>query len=266
MKKIYIISILLSVVLSCATSEKMGNDGEISFSIISNTYPESPYKEPSEDYFNLINAVNNSATQFTFHMGNLINAGIIQKTLRDSDVIKQIKDQKKYLSKLSSVVHICRGEMDSYKNNEIFNKLFVSQLYYSFNCGAYHIIVIDTNEENNKMSLKQLIWLESDLKKSSIYRNKILFMRDSIVKPNGWQHRDLIVHSQAIKLKSICKQYGIQTVISASSNDIFDETIDEIRYLNLPTAPLSQRTGKREFNYHIVSINDNHITIKNMRL
>lgn len=252
---------------SCSSNQITGQGGSLHIAIIADTYPESPYLKPDEKISDLVKSINNSPAQFTFHMGNIIYAGDAVNALTDNDIEKQIFDQKRYFNNLTSILHIVQGDKDNNVDNRIFNKYFNNSGYYSFNCGDIHFIILDSNEDSGKISLKQMIWLEEDLQQFKFYPGKYVFIRDNTVKPEDWKYKKMKTHSQSAKLNSIFQNNSVTGVFSASGDDYFKMKFNNVIYINSPVSPIHSRTRRNEFDYHLIKLNSKgELEIKNMRL
>lgn len=99
----------------------------------------------------------------------------------------------KLLTKLKCPVYYVAGNHDlrNISEDELIKLFKLSSLYYSFNSGSFHFIVLfskATKEENILITDEQKIWLENDLAKTS--KRCIVFVHhglaDQNLKGNPW--------------------------------------------------------------------------------
>jgi len=136
---------------------------------------------------NFIEEINNNIKpEFVVVLGDLIED---ENEINDK---KNIKYVVKLLKKLKYPVYYVTGNHDSQNisENEL-TRIFNNQLYYSFDVGNYHIIVLFTKSKFNKntrVSKEQISWLKEDLDKTN--KKTIVFSHHSLaaqnLKGNPW--------------------------------------------------------------------------------
>ncbi|HPI14479.1 MAG TPA: metallophosphoesterase [Spirochaetota bacterium] len=138
---------------------------DISFALIGNTLPESPFGSMSPRVPEAIARLNADNPVFTVHLGNIVYGGRQWMGIKEDDVTRQYREFRALRRTIRSIVYTVRGEMDGYNDSSDLYRRYTGRApYYSFNYGNVHCVVIDTcDPEPGSMGLRQRAWLESDL-------------------------------------------------------------------------------------------------------
>ncbi|MBN1501770.1 MAG: hypothetical protein JW982_16550 [Spirochaetes bacterium] len=266
-KTVFIVAILLMPAFCATSPEPVPED--ISFALIANTLPPTPYSEPDEKYAKLISDVNNSGVSFTIHMGNMIFSGPAEKTLNDLDIKKQIESQKKYTSALFSRFFHVTGEYDIYHKNHQLLEQELGPDYYSFNYGNTHFIVLNSNDTRvNFISRNQFSWLRTDFKNNHKFARFIIFLNHIPKLPPDDRHfRGLQTLNQNSELLNILEQHGRSDVIISNYGSLYFEFSDgNTTFINAPVSNLSDYTRKSENDFYIVSAEAGKIKVEGRRI
>lgn len=195
------------------------DDGDKSFSFLYLTDMQTNSNEYKNAIYTAASAINrNKNAEFLLNTGDFVNTpsyfeeweGIIK-----SDVFGNITNVA------------AQGNHDydgNYLGNSVFKQHFYfdidkninteNGLYYSFNYGNTHFVVLDTNDYAwSELSGEQITWLENDLKKSQDYDFRIIAMHRGAYTsgPHLYEYNDILPLTE--QLTPIFAKYNVDLVL-----------------------------------------------------
>ena len=155
----------IAVLTACATPQP-GPMPEITFAVMGNTSPASPFTGTAEKLEDVYRALNKDNPLFVIHTGDIIQGGTAQMGITMKDVERQYGDFVMQKKVLRPIFHVLAGERDMYNGSlALFARYTGERLYYSFNCGNIHFILLHILGRDHRLSPEQMAWLRSDLER-----------------------------------------------------------------------------------------------------
>ncbi|HOT45731.1 MAG TPA: metallophosphoesterase [Spirochaetota bacterium] len=216
----------LLVAAGCAApQQKPGH--EIKFVVLGNTSPASPFTGYAEKLEFVFQAINQENPMMVIHTGNIIQGGTEWMGVTRNDIDRQYETflgQKKLLRPL---IHILAGEKDLYNNSlELFTRYTGERLYYSFNYGNIHFILLHVLSRDHRIDRDQIKWLKRDLETNRYAAAIFVFTHYPVLSSpqSGIRHKD------GDELHRLFVQYPVKAVISGSVKNTYEYDKDGIRY------------------------------------
>ncbi|HEY1406482.1 MAG TPA: hypothetical protein VF857_07745 [Spirochaetota bacterium] len=264
MKKIiqYIFAFAI-LITGCAAPTPKGIESPLLFAVIGNTYPESPFKQPSPDIEKLINVLNRENPTFVIHEGNVIYAGFTPG-LRAVDATRQFSESADSFSNLKCSHHFVPGDFDTFGGlPDAFESFTGRKSYHTFIYGPVLCIILNTTDPRpGIISDTQIAWLEDTLRDSHS-ESIIVFSHHPFFPQKGY---DGALVAGSDRIAEILSKYAVRGVISGAGENFFRTERNGIEYINLGCVPLHKKEYGEQSRYYLISFFEDHLTITGKKL
>ncbi|OHD72427.1 MAG: hypothetical protein A2W19_13870 [Spirochaetes bacterium RBG_16_49_21] len=256
-------AILLFLLTHCAApSQRPASD--VKFIVIGNTSPASPFVGYAERLPAVLRDINHEHPVLVIHTGNIIHGGHEWMGITRKDVTRQFRNLIKQKKIFTSAIHILAGAGDQFNGSlELFEQYTGEKLFYSFNYGDSHFVLLHIIDEGRKMSPEQTRWLREDLE---IHKNSsaiFIFSHHPVISypQNGTRY------SGGEELHKLFIRYPVKAVISGDANNFYEYAKDNIRYIMAGCYGFNNRDWHWGFyQYYIGHYDGNRFTIKGVRV
>lgn len=242
-------ALIIFLSLTCAKNTRIPVKN-LRFAIIGNTYPESPFSGFNPELDILIAEINRANPVLLFHMGNIVYGGESWMGIKDIDLERQFKDFIFPMKKLLPLLYTVPGSRDSLDGKlDIYRKYTGRNNFYSFNYGAIHFVILDTQEGNEIINKAQMEWFEKDLEQYREAQAVIIFTHHPIIRVNEKE----IVNKAGEKLQGIFKFYPVKAVFAGNLESYYHVNSSGIEYHITGTQPLFDKSrSKNRVHYYII--------------
>ncbi|MFC1671342.1 metallophosphoesterase family protein [Spirochaetota bacterium] len=202
----------------------------IKFVVFGNTHAKSPFNGVSEILSKSVNNIYMENPAVVIHTGNMIYGGYSWNGIKKLDIHRQFKENLKIMSKISPVLYSVTGEKDLFNGSPLIYREFSKRnVYYSFNYGNLHFIVLFTHEKSgNGIDEKQLNWLKNDMEEYGDSKKILIFTHEPLVlrKKKKYSLKNESLHRLFLK-------YPVKAVFSGKGSDYYTYKKDGINYTSL---------------------------------
>jgi hypothetical protein len=219
-------SAVLAAIMGCSTPQEF-TGLEVSFAVMGNTSPASPFTGCAEKLEDVYRAINRDNPMLVIHTGDIIQGGTEAMGITVKDVERQYGDYLMQKKTLRPIFHLLAGEKDMYNGSlSLFTRYTGERLYYSFNYGSAHFILLHILNKDHRLSPDQNQWLRRDLER---YRDDdaiFIFSHYPIMAPpqSGLKFTD------GEELHRLFMKYPVKAVISGSTRNPYEFDRDGIKY------------------------------------
>lgn len=245
------------------SSKTVDRPDDISFVLLGNTRPESPFCAISPRLALAFDEINRENPIFAVHMGDIIYGGKAWTGIKENDITRQLREF--YSIKINPILYNVIGDMDLLNDSaEIVIKYTNRERHYSFNYGNLHFIALDTiDPEPGKISEKQIKWLSDDLESSKNFPAVFIFTHHPILLPkNVRQDEAGEICKNPDRLFAIFAKYPVKAVFSGHLLSYYIEKRNEILYITGGCGGFSKSDQYSNTNqYYIVRYNKGIIRI-----
>lgn len=249
--------------LSCSGLEPR-NPGELKFIIIGNTNPASPFTGHPEKLMYVIKSINQENAFLVIHTGNIIQGGTESVGITARDITRQFGAFARDRGALRAILHILAGEKDLYNGSlDMFNRYTGEKLFYSFNYGPVHFVLLNILNKKHSLSPEQVKWLKRDLED---HRNdSAIFIFSHF--PIQSSPQSGVKYLEGEELHDLFKEYPVKAAISGYSNNLNEFEKDGIRYINAGCFGYNYEEWHWNFNqYYIAHFDGTRLTVKGIRV
>lgn len=223
-----ILSLLASLLIAagCAAPQQKPGHG-IKFVVMGNTSPASPFTGYPEKLEFVFQTINQENPMMVMHTGNIIQGGSEWMGVTRKDIDRQYEKFIEQKKTLRPIIHILAGEKDLYNNSlDLFKKYSGERLYYSFNYGNIHFILLHVLSRDHRIDRDQMKWLKRDLETNRYAAAIFVFTHYPVLSSpqSGIRHKD------GDELHGLFVQYPVKAVISGSLKNTYEYDRDGIRY------------------------------------
>lgn len=214
------------IVAGCAVpQQKPGHS--MKFVVIGNTSPASPFTGYAEKLEYVFQTINHENPVLVMHTGNIIQGGTEWMGITRNDIDRQYEMFLQQKKALRPIIHILAGERDLYNNSlDLFTRNTGEKLYYSFNYGNIHFIILHLLGRDRRIDPAQMEWLKRDLRTSRDAAAIFVFTHY----PPLSSPQSGIRHSDGEELHRLFVQYPVKAVISGSVKNSYEYDRDGIHY------------------------------------
>lgn len=261
---IYIVLCFSSVLLSCGSIDTKKESANISFAIIGNTYCSTPYREPGCKLNPAFADINKDNPLFVIHAGDMICGGARWMGIKRKDVENQYVSLYSLISGLKPILYNVKGEMDLLGSSaEIYMKYSHRSLYYSFNYGKIHFIIMDTiDPEAGKISEKQIKWLEKDLQYNRDSEAIFIFTHHPLFIPREESDSaDIARCIEYEKLHKLFTGHPVKAVFSGHLQSYYRTSMDGILYVIAGCGGYNSKRHEGCYQYYKIDYTAGNINI-----
>jgi len=216
----------LLIAAGCAApQQKPGH--EIKFVVMGNTSPASPFTGHAEKLEFVYQTINQENPVMVIHTGIIIQGGNEWMGVTRKDIDRQYETFLEQKKVLRPIIHILAGEKDLYNNSlDLFTQYTGERLYYSFNYGNIHFILLHVLSRDHRIDRDQMKWLKRDLETNRYAAAIFVFTHYPVLSSpqSGIRHKD------GDELHKLFVQYPVKAVISGNLKNTYEYDRDGIRY------------------------------------
>lgn len=226
--------------------------------LFGSTCPESPFKGNNPLLGNLTAEINRENPHFAVHMGDIVFGGHDWMGIRESDLVRQLRDYREQTSCLRPPVFHVKGEMDMLAGKDSLYRTFTGRPpYYSFNYGNVHCVILDTSGGGpGKIGERQMRWLKDDLMRHGRRAAILVFAHHPLFAPDDGELSEGDRCADAQSLHALFRQFPVTAVFSGHLKKHSQSSRDGILYVIAGSEFTSSapRWGKveRKFTWHMV--------------
>lgn len=248
MKTYIYLFITLSLFISCTRSAVVAPQ-DIKFTVMSNTYSDSPYSYPNKFWQQTVEIINKINPVIAFHAGDIICGGRNWVGIKEKDVSAQYNSFYNIFSELKPILYTVKGDMDILNNSsEIYTEHTKKSVYYSFNYGTIHFITLDSTDPGpGLISKDQMKWLVKDLYKNKNAYAIFIFIHHPLFVPNQKEFEDNAFCKNTAELHNNFIKYNVKAVFSGHLPDFYRMNKDGIEYVTAGCSYNDKRYNKLYF-------------------
>ena len=261
------ISVLLAAVsiaaASCAAPHQKPAH-EVEFIVMGNTSPASPFTGRPEKLPFIFRSINQENPVLVIHTGNVVQGGSESVGIAADDVARQYGQFLQDKNILRPILHVLAGEKDLYNNSpELFKQYIAEKLFYSFNYGNAHIILLHILNSRHRLDSAQIKWLTQDLEKHR-YDAAIFVITNYPVMSSP---QSGIRYQGGDELHRLFVRYPVKAVISGSMKNMYEYEKDGIRYIMAGCFGFNNEDWYWSYNqYYIIRYDGARVTVKGVRV
>ncbi|OHD63940.1 MAG: hypothetical protein A2176_15030 [Spirochaetes bacterium RBG_13_51_14] len=223
-------AILIAVIIAAANCSAPRHlpANEVKFIVLGNTSPASPFTGYPEKLDYVLKSINQENPVLVIHTGNIVRGGNEWMGITREDVCRQYRNFLDQRKSLRPILHILAGDGDRYNGTpDLFRHYTGEDLFYSFNYGSIHFILLHLLNSNDRLSPDQMRWLERDLEAHRYDTAVFIFSHYPLpASPqSGNRSRD------GGDLHGLFLRYPVTAVISGSMKSLSEYEKDGIRYI-----------------------------------
>ena len=247
--------ISLCVCICCTRATIPTQNLTLTFAIIGNTAPESPFGPIHTDSAKLIDAINRENPPFVIHTGNMAYAGHVTG-LREIDVARQFSLYQNVFSRISPIMQYAPGDTDHLNGSfAFFEQMSGKPSIHTFNWGKIAFIVLNsTDPKAFHISSSQVKIIKEHLAENLHEPAIVIILHHPLFVPKQWQPYYPDTVSNAEELHRLFSNYPVKAVISGAGDNYFRIDRDEIAYINAGCLALYRREWGDQYRYYIIEI------------
>jgi len=186
-KRLYIIGILIliAIAVAFAVAQEQPSPSPFTFAVFGDNRPARPDSAPPDSYRTVLKKIDSLDPAFAVNTGDCIYGS--WNPLKAKEQYEQYVQVTK--ANLRAKVYLTLGNHEIAGNpvNQVFFGKELPGLYYSFDQGGDHFIVLDSYVigQASKITGDQLEWLKEDLRKSRAARHKFVFLHAPLYPVDG---------------------------------------------------------------------------------
>lgn len=264
--RINIAAILTAAIIaaaSCAEPQQKPAH-EIKFVIMGNTSPASPFTGFAEKLEFVYQTINQENPVMVIHTGNIIQGGAESMGITRKDIDRQYEIFLQQKKVLRPIIHILAGEKDLYNGSlALFREYIGKKLYYSFNYGNIHFIILHLLSKDHRIDGEQMKWLLRDLETNRYAAAIFVITHYPVLSSphSGMRHQD------GDELHRLFVQYPVKAVISGSVKNSYDYEKDGIRYAAAGCFGFNYEDWHWSYSqYYVATYDGARLTLKGVRV
>jgi hypothetical protein len=243
--------------IGCASTNDSVNTSVVQFSLIGNTYPESPFWPINPDYSKMISALIKNNPVFIIHTGNTVFSGATSN-LREIDITNQLNSHAIVFEKIKSMIRYVPGEYDVFAgSSETFGRRLPSKLHYSFSYGHYLFIVLDSS--TGSINREQTDWMREEIASYDQGFSVFVCTYYPLFAPKNMRIHTL---DNAADMHRFFITQNVKGVISGLGESLFTLELDSIQYANAGVVPLYKPVRQGLFRYYNVTISRDKLLLQ----
>ena len=263
-RKISALIAAVSITAASCAAPQQKSAHEVEFIVMGNTSPASPFTGRPEKLEKVFRSINQENPVLVIHTGNVVQGGLESAGITTNDVARQYVQFLQEKKILRPILHVLAGEKDLYENSlELFKHYIAEKLYYSFNYGNAHIIILHVLNGRHRLDPVQMKWLRHDLEKHR-YDAAIFIITHYPVISSPYSG---IRYQGGDELHSLFVQYPVKAVISGSMKSMYEYEKDGIRYITAGCFGFNNEDWHWSYNqYYIIRYDGVRVTAKGIRV
>lgn len=263
-RKISALIAALSVAAAACAAPLQKAAHTVEFIVTGNTSPASPFTGRPEKLGQVFKSINQENPVLVIHTGNVVQGGSESAGITANDVARQYVQFQREKAILRPILHVLAGEKDLYNNSlDLFKRYISEKLFYSFNYGNAHIILLHVLNGGHGLDTMQMKWLRDDLEKhrhdAAIF---IITHYPVISSPQSG-----IRYQGGDELHRLFVQYPVKAVISGSMKNLYEYEKDGIRYVTAGCFGFNNEDWHWSYNqYYVIHYDGARVTVKGVRV
>lgn len=251
------------ITASCAAPEAKP-DPSFTFVVTGNTSPASPFTGHAEKLGQVLAGINRENPALVVHTGNLVQGGSAGVGVAEGDVSRQYLAFLEQAEALRPVLHVLAGERDLYNGSaDLFRKFTGRELWYSFNYGDIHFIILHVLHSEHWMSPEQTAWLKRDLESQRDAAAIFVFTHYPVTASPYSGIR--CVNGQA--LHELFVKYPVRAVIAGSTRTLYDFQKDGVRYIAAGCFGFTMEDWHWNYNqYYVAHFDGKSLSLRGVRV
>ncbi len=223
---------LLLLVSGCATDQAGKTPPEVRFAFFGNTHPDSPFKSDRINMNPVITAINEDNPLFLIHLGDIIHGGKEWMGIKQHDVTRQFRSFFMLMPRIRPILYTVKGDLDLFNDSaEDYLRFTRRALYYSFNYGNLHILVLDTTDKKpGEMGSRQKDWMKRDLERYKNYPAILVITHHPLFPPEDYTAPEKTRLKNAQELHNLFRKYPVKAVFSGHMEIYHSEYRNGILY------------------------------------
>jgi hypothetical protein len=253
----------LAVIVSCAAPQQLPMQ-EVTFAVMGNTSPASPFTGQAEKLEYVFKTLNKENPMLVIHTGDIVQGGNESMGITLKDIERQYENFRVQRKVLRPILHILAGEKDLYNGSlSLFTRNTGEQLYYSFNYGNAHFILLHILNKDHRLSQEQKRWLKRDLEINREHGPIFIFSHYPVMAPPQAGTR----YADGDELHALFKQYPVKAVIAGSTRALYEFEKDGIKYAVAGCFGYTYEDWHWSYNqYYLVGYDGGKVTLRGVRV
>ena len=229
--------IFTAITISCSTPQVNNSSSSISFTVLSNTLPNSPFKGYSQGLPKVISSMNKQNPDIILYLGNIVRGGESSVGVYAKDLTRQFEEFNKSNKSIPSAIYTVLGQWDLFNNSsQIYTKMTGKKLNYSFAFGDSHFFIINNINTNENVSLdEKLKWFKNELE--SINPSSPIF----IISHFSMLNSRLKLTKIGEKIHNTSREKNVIAFISGEAYNYKRTKIDGVEFLNFVTKGFTKK-------------------------
>lgn len=223
------------------------------FVVLGDSRPIYNFLPQSYPYLRMIEEINLIAPDFVINVGDLVFGYMTD----EKEAVRQyedfVKTMKRYLIPFYPVVG--NHDIVAPKGEELYQK-YIGKLYYSFNYGTSHFVIMDTDMggDTGRIGEEQYKWLEDDLEKNKNADNIFVFMHKPMYKDETTDATCWGDLKERDKVHNLFKKYKVKMVFAGHEHIYRQLERDGIIYYITGGGGAEQEHPEQEGFYHYLLV------------
>ncbi len=233
----------------------------VTFAMIGNTSPDSPFSGFSRTLSSTLNEIESRKPQIIVHTGDALYGGSDAEGILESDMRRQLNLFFSMMNKLNTAAYTIPGERDYYNNSpELYLEFSRKKLSYSFNYGSIHFICLSSSETGESfIDEEQFKWLKKDLRNFRDSNAIFIFAHHQLFPDN----KKIKITEMNEKLHELFLKYNVKAIFSGSEPDYSEKLKDSIRYINAGYRDVTKKKyTKNSSSFYLVNFYKNEIRVE----
>ncbi len=247
---------MLAALAACSCVSAPEPSGKpLRFAVMGNSNPASPFTGYPENLDTIVDEINRDNPVLVLHTGDMVRGGRSRQGVYRKDILRQWARWRKQFNRLSPFLYTAAGNRDSFDGSfDLYSRYTGARLWYSFNCGDVHFVVLHVPSLKKKISGEMIRWLKSDLSLHKKYSGIFVI-----------SHRPLMpdlkckrVHPGGKVLHEIFRMYPVKAVFSGSCRHFLETQVDGVRYIQAGCGGYTREDAGRIYNHYYAAVFDGH--------
>jgi hypothetical protein len=247
----------------CSAPQQMQGH-EVKFIVIGNTSPASPFTGYPEKLEYVFRNITQDNPVLVIHTGNIVQGGTESVGIMKKDITRQYRKFLEQKKVLHPILHIMAGERDLYNGTlSLFEQYTGEKLFYSFNYGSIHFILLHILNRDSPLSPDQIKWLERDLEEHRYDAAIFVFSHYPVLS----SPQSGIRFTGGEELHRLFTKYPVRAVLSGSTRNLYEYDKDGIHYAALGCFGFNYEDWHWSYNqYYVVSYDGAKLAVRGVRV
>lgn len=183
---------------------------------------------------------------FAIHVGDLVERGSIETF---SDFLGQVRQNLR----LPLLTVVGNHDLDNGRGPGLYREIFGPD-YYAFQIRDNYFIVVNDAEPNG-VEESQWRWLEGELKKSQVYKTRLVFLHTPLFDPRGGENHHCLPEASGRRLAALLDQYHVTHIFAGHIHSYFAGNWEGVPYtISAGAGAPLYGTDPAHFFYHYLKV------------